>query len=378
MPEVTAARSSAILAAVWLAALLSPSPSVAAGITFNVTPGPGLSALQSGTPLEQTFAANMLTGFNQAAGYWQAIFNDPITVNYELDWQALGPGGPLASASSNKLPVLYTDVRTALTAERTSADDYTSVANLTANSAIAGYTNMRNGTRYLNSGSDTANTTLSVPSANLKAIGLLPANDPALDATITFSDEYAFSFNHGSIALGHYDYVGIVIHEIGHALGFTSGVDGVDQFTGAGPYASVDLNGSDPGIGDGSNQPIFSILDLNRHSTDAPGTLLDLSTNGPIPFFSLDGTTSIAPFSTGRYNGNGWQASHWRPVGYGVMNPYIADGESQNIGPNDIRALDVIGYNLVPEPSTFLLLALAVALVFPWRFSLSARGRRPE
>ena len=78
------------------------------------------------------------------------------------------------------------------------------------------------------------------------------------------------------------------------------------------------------------------------------------------PYYSLDGgTTNIAPFSTGSFNGDGRQASHWKDnLGLGIFDPTAnPPGQINILSQLDLDAIDVIGYdlNLIPEPSTTLL-----------------------
>jgi len=146
-------------------------------------------------------------------------------------------------------------------------------------------------------------------------------------------------------------------------MGFVSGVDIVDITGGAGPYAPIDLDG----------YRVFSVLDLYRYSADsleadgqpANGAVLDLA-YGDTPFFSIDaGVTNLGTFSTGSFNGDGRQASHWKDnVGLGLLDPTAAPGEVLAISDLDLLAFDVIGYDLIPEPATISLLGLgALAIV---------------
>ena len=55
-----------------------------------------------------------------------------------------------------------------------------------------------------------------------------------------------------------------------------------------------------------------------------------------------------AIFANGVNFGDGRQASHWEDgIGAGIMDPTAGFGELLSITSNDIRALDVIGYDLV-------------------------------
>ena len=73
-------------------------------------------------------------------------------------------------------------------------------------------------------------------------------------------------------------------------------------------------------------------------------------------------------FSTGRLNGDGRQASHWKDnLGLGILDPTFAPGELGMVTPLDVRAFDVIGYDLVvvPEPAAaaFILPAFMAILI---------------
>ena len=68
--------------------------------------------------------------------------------------------------------------------------------------------------------------------ANAKALGIVPGDAPGIDATITFNSSVSFDFDPSDgITPGTTDIIGVATHEIGHAMGFVSGVDTVDTFT---------------------------------------------------------------------------------------------------------------------------------------------------
>lgn len=298
-------------------------------------------------------------GFRRAADYWQSQFSDKVTVNLTIGFTALDPG-ILGQASSTRIFPTVASVINALAFDA-SASGQIAVAYLppltfgdslsfltqknTEGGSIA--VSLDNDT-FLNGASSNNNAYLAITTANAKALGWSAANPAAEDASITFSSAFSWDFDSSDgVGVGLQDFVGVAIHEIGHALGFVSGVDTVD-------YAITHPSDLDP-------YAIYSVMDLFRYS--AAGTLnLAAGTNS---YFSLDGgVTSLGGFSTGVYNGDGRQASHWKDnLGLGIMDP-TANPAGQINTPSelDLLVFDVIGWDRispVPEPgSVFGLMAL--------------------
>jgi hypothetical protein len=311
-----------------------------------------------------------LAGFTAAADRWEALFSDPVTVRIDVGFEDLATG-ILGSAGSDTYGLFYSTLKPYLLGDATSSDDATAVASLPAGSSLRFRTNDSSGAVILDADASVNNRVLDVNRANLKALGVL-MDDGLKDAEIKFNTDFTFDFDPSNgITAGAYDFVGVATHEIGHALGFVSGVDIVDSYTYRPPA------GSDPGYPGIDLNPyrVFSVLDLFRYSADSlalggPETL-DLATGGT-PYFSIDGgTTSLATFATGKYHGDGRQASHWKDnLGIGILDPTFGTGELGVISARDIQALDVIGWNLasVPEPNTLFLLGSGLfGLCLLWR-----------
>lgn len=299
-------------------------------------------------------------GFRLAADYWESQFTDRVTVNLSIGFSALDPG-ILGQASSTRIFPTVASVMNAMVSDVTSASDLTAVSHLPALNfgnylSFLTQKNTEGGSTavsldsetLLNGASSNNNRYLDLTTANAKALGWVAPNPAAEDASITFSSAFSWDFDSSDgVGPGLQDFVGVAIHEIGHALGFVSGVDAVD-------YCITNQIDLDP-------YAVYSVLDLFRYS--AAGTLnLAAGTNS---YFSLDGgVTSLGGFSTGVYNGDGRQASHWKDnLGLGIMDP-TANPAGQINTPSelDLLVFDVIGWDRVspvPEPgSVFGLMGL--------------------
>lgn len=295
-----------------------------------------------------------LAGFQAAANRWSSLFSDPMTVSLNIGFQALPPG-VIGSTATSSLTTNYSPFKSALLADRTSGSDFTAASSLQAGSAFNLLLNRTSNspagsgsaTPYLDSDGDLNNTRVRMTLANARALKIYQPSGGLSDGQILFSSAFAFDFDPSNgIGAGLIDFTGVAMHEIGHALGFISGVDFLDTNSPpvGGPLADDAFNRVSP-------------LDFFRFSTTSraygPG-VFDWTADTRFKYFSIDGgNTANALFSTGRNFGDGWQNSHWRDnSGFGMMDPTTARGELVQITPLDLLAFDVIGYDLraVPEP----------------------------
>ena len=124
-------------------------------------------------------------------------------------------------------------------------------------------------------------------------------------------------------------------------------------------------------------QAVLTTWDLFRYSPES-APLLDLTPGGEL-YFSIDGgTTALAGVATGVFNGDGFGPAHWTP-GHGLMDPTWSDFVAVQLRPLDLRAMDVIGWDLVvvPEPATVVLLWSAAGLLTRRRMRTSTgRGEK--
>ncbi|MBV8125663.1 MAG: NF038122 family metalloprotease [Paucibacter sp.] len=322
-----------------------------------------------------------LYAFRKAANYWNKTLSNDATVRIDIGFSDLG-SNVLGSTSINASDVKVSSVYNALAATGNSALDTLAVAHLSPLNAGGGLSMRVNG--YLDpaaqTGIDTAaatrlatgnsrmNNYLSANTSVLKALNLSTGQPAgAADATINFSSTFAFDYNPSNgISNGAYDFTAVAVHELGHALGFISGADVFDVYGHPnGPLAGqMDNDHID-------NYSVGSTLDLFRYGNgfNADGSRqLQWAANRPA-FLSIDGEhvfsidnsdQQAAFFSTGEFNGDGNQASHWidnlaatLPNGclqsvrqVGIMDPTIAPCDVGEVTQNDLAAFDAMGWNL--------------------------------
>ncbi|NJN12496.1 MAG: hypothetical protein HC815_32880, partial [Richelia sp. RM1_1_1] len=312
-------------------------------LKFNLTP-------------EADVSNQMLAAFAEATSYWTSIISNSADVNITVGFRDLG-AGVLAQNTAERSNFTYTDIYDALVANRTSEDDFTSSDNLQDGSDFSLLLNRTSNnpagsdsiTPYLDNDGDANNTTIRVNRANAKGLGLIEASDSSQDALLILNSNSNITWDFDpsdGISIGAYDFVGLVAHEIGHTLGFDSGVDVLDS--------------NSPAPDD--SYTYVTPMDLFRFSADSIANgngVIDWTASTTNKYFSIDGgTTEIASFSTGVNYGDGQQASHFKDdVVLSIMGPKVAPGEQLQISSLDKQLFDVIGWNFLDTNTNFTKLA---------------------
>src|SRR5262249_38180352 len=132
-------------------------------------------------------------------------------------------------------------------------------------------------------------------------------------------------------------------------------------------------------IHNGTHEAIdIGLLDLYRFSeASLPSTTSEFTNNSRSFVPGADAFTSDTvvqyEMSTGSYNGDGNQASHWKDDGFtsvhiGVMDPTLPYGATEGTRSADTRARELIGYDLaVPDPTTAALMIGALGALIAMR-----------
>ena len=338
---------------------------------------------------------DVLLSFRRAAARWERAITTPITVVYDIDYGEerfnTGRFSPSTIASANTATAIArqpggapaTVAQLVARLRERAADDpqlqalYDAIPIPTLSTAT-------------NASGDPQ--TLGIPiggQPTLQALGYLPAQlDPDPDVTpfgsvpnLGFNAAFDFDFDPTDGTDPRLiDFEAIVIHEMGHSLGFTSVI----------------------GLGGPPNN-FFSVWDLFRvrpEDVEAGESLTDgagwetaprVVTPGPPAteveqivggstflkatqvFFDGLATYETSTATGNREGGDGQQASHWRDDAdrppspsdsgdryIGIMDPNFGPGVRQIYKEPDLRVLDVIGYGIDYAPRLTDGLALAL------------------
>lgn len=255
-----------------------------------------------------------------AETYIESFFADPMTITINCSFQPLGPG-ILGGTSSSYGWVNYAPTRTQIVGDMDASDTLQAFLPTTTTCPV----------RYSSGSAVTNETRVFFTFANWKAVDGTVAG---ADANMTFSTNFAFDYDPSNgITAGSYSFRDVVIHEAGHAMGFTSGGD----------FRVNDMEVLDlfrfqrtDGVGDYNPDTTAEFgVRARRVAWNAPND---------------DHNSDLISVEYRMSDGSPHQMSHFREqaANIGLMDPSIAAGQTffpAYYSTADVAMFDVIGYD---------------------------------
>lgn len=254
-----------------------------------------------------------------AEAYIEGQFpNDPITVTIPVSFASLPPG-VIGGTSSSSGYVAWADTRSVLQSGADGSD--TILSFLPSGTTIP--------VRY-RSNQTTNETRVFWTFANFKASGGTVSGN---DASMQFSTSFPFDYDPSNgVSSGTISFQDVVIHETGHALGFTSGID----------FRVNDIEVLD----------VFRFRNSDGNGDFNPDTDSEFQVRPRWAVYNYNDDYNFDIISA-QYrlaDGSPWQASHFREQApaIGIMDPAINYAET--FYPNfyrtsDVAVFDAIGYD---------------------------------
>src|SRR5262245_49039389 len=179
---------------------------------LDTTPAQGIGSFNVVFVTSGSLPPGASAALAAAEAYIESFYSDPMTITINCSFQPLGPG-ILGSTGSSYGWVNYGPMRTQLVNDRDASDTIQSFLPTTSTCPV----------RYTTGSTVTNETRVFTTFANWKAVD---GTVSGADANMTFSTNFAFDYDPtNGITAGSYSFRDIIIHETGHAMGFTSGVD---------------------------------------------------------------------------------------------------------------------------------------------------------
>ncbi|MGK7890134.1 MAG: NF038122 family metalloprotease [Leptolyngbyaceae cyanobacterium] len=306
----------------------------------------------------------------RAGQRWSSVFKDDVTVNIAIEPATL-PEQVIGSAYPSFVRADYGEMLNQFALDETSQLDATANQYLptvvSENGGIRRIINRPEDSSRLRSDDSASN--LWLTRANAKALGVVPGGDSTFDGVIRFSTaiNWDASVDNG-INDAKYSLTGVATHEIGHILGFVSGLDLLDFDLREGTFQS------------GKTYDYISPMDLYRQSTltvGKPG--IHWAVENRKQYLSLDNQTYAAQMARGlsidRADGN-FQASHFAITEDAAMRPTLASGAVNKMTALDVKLLDVMGWDQSTGSGVDYQSSAAAYTVDPDGFDASLRRAR--
>jgi serralysin len=275
--------------------------------------------------------AGFTNSLNALASFFQSAFQDPVTINIQVGYGEIGgqalDAGALGESSAFFNIFSYDQVRSALISDAKSPDDATAVASLPATAPVDG--------------------TIWVTRAEAKAVGLTNAASTRVDGYIGFNGTAnIFDYdNSNGVSRGQYDFFAVAAHEISEIMGRQM---------------------MDGGSSGGTNTP----MDLFHYA----GFQNRIFVGDQAGYFSPDnGATDLGDFNTIPSGDTGDWAS---TVGRDAFRAFSSSGVVNAISQNDIRVMDVLGWDLAGGTTTNSNTAPLVALESSGNTTLALSGNQ--
>ena len=330
-----------------------------------------MNGFESGTQFDFSYAPGtsqeQILGFEMAGEFWSQHLADDVSINLYVEMTDYLPdnviGGALPAIEDN---IEYEDYRRNIRRDRTSGVDYLVERNQQDETdKFTAYFS----SKYEDEGYKVDNNEyLNMTRANAKALDLVNPDSSELDGYILMRDldgvndgglkniRWDYDYSDNNIANNELDFLSVAIHEVGHALGFISGLDQANWLAGIRNLNSGNEDDyfSDL-VGNLNNATPLDMLRFSRNSYRMSGSgenWIDMSVGGnPYLSFNGSGGTPVAYFSTGMsadLGGDGSQASHWKQQdnAMGIMDPVLRTGQRREISNLDKKLFDAIGWDI--------------------------------
>ncbi len=255
-----------------------------------------------------------------AEAYIQSFFSDPIIVTINCSFQPLSPG-VLGSTASSYGYVSYSTARSQMVSDKDASD--------TIQSWLPSGTTCP--VRYTSGSTVTNETRVYFTYADWKAVD---GTVSGTDANMTFNSNFAFDYDPSNgVGGSSYSFQDILIHESGHALGFTSGVD----------FRFYDMETLD----------LFRFQRTDGSGDYNPDTTAEFQVRARLVAFNAPNDDHNSDLISAEYrmsDGSPYQASHFREqtANIGLMDPALAPGETwwpAFFSTADVAMFDAVGYD---------------------------------